>query len=144
MVSPRTLRFNCLSDNYLGSETRLTNSSIIQSKFRIEDLRRRNHSLLKLKNMFVSYPKLGVAEFSFGNFKNIKRTNNLFSNLCFPFPEFQVGRVAFNGINYYIFIIDTSCSPKPCQRFLKDRFVFILQTKLRNSTYVIEGASVLS
>ena len=66
MESPRTLRFNCLSDNYLGSETRLTNSSIIQSKFRIKDLRRRNHSLLKLKNMFVSYPKLGVAEFSIG------------------------------------------------------------------------------
>ena len=30
----------------------------------------------------------------------IKRTNALFSDLCFPSPEFQVGRVAFDGTNY--------------------------------------------
>ena len=41
-------------------------------------------------------------------------------------PEFQVGRVAFDGTNYYIFIFDTICVPKPCERFLKDRFVCIL------------------
>ena len=35
----------------------------------------------------------------------MKRTNALFSDLCFPFPEFQVGRVALDGTNYYIFII---------------------------------------
>ena len=33
--------------------------------------------------------------------------NVLFSDFCVPFPEFQVGRVAFNGTNYYIFIFDT-------------------------------------
>ena len=33
----------------------------------------------------------------FGNFKYIKRTNALFSDLCVPFPEFQVGGVAFDG-----------------------------------------------
>ena len=43
----------------------------------------------------------------------------MFSDLCFPFPEFQVGRVAFDGTNYYIFIFDTICCPKPCQRFLR-------------------------
>ena len=53
------------------------------------------------------------------------------TNPCFAFPEFQVGRVAFDGINYYIFIIDTIRSPKPCQRFLKGRFVCILQPKPR-------------
>ena len=42
-----------------------------------------------------------------------------FSDLCFPFPEFQVGRVAFHSINYFIFIFDTIYSPKPCQRFFE-------------------------
>ena len=42
----------------------------------------------------------------------MKRTNALFSEFCFPFPEFQVGRVAFDGTNYYIFIFDTVYSPK--------------------------------
>ena len=73
-----------------------------------------------------------------------KKANALFSDLCFPFPEFQVGRVAFDGTNYDIFVFDTICSLKPCQRFLKDRFVCILQTKPRNSTFVIESAGVLS
>ena len=36
--------------------------------------------------------------------------NALFSDLCFPSPEFQVGRVAFDGSNYYIFIFDTISS----------------------------------
>ena len=27
--------------------------------------------------------------------------NALFSDLCFPFPEFKVGCVAFDGTNYY-------------------------------------------
>ena len=35
------------------------------------------------------------------------RTNALFSDVCVPFPEFQVGRVTFDGTNYYIFIFDT-------------------------------------
>ena len=45
--------------------------------------------------------------------------NALFSDLCVPFPEFQVVRVAFDGTNYYIFIFDATSnrSPKPCQRF---------------------------
>ena len=70
--------------------------------------------------------------------------NALFSDLCFPFPEFQVGRVAFDGTNNYIFIFFTVYSPKPCQHFLKDRFVYILQQKKRNSTFVIESVGVLS
>ena len=45
--------------------------------------------------------------------------NALFSNLCFSFPEFQVGRVSFDGTNYYIFIFDSIRSPKPCQRFFE-------------------------
>ena len=40
--------------------------------------------------------------------------NALFSNLCFPFLEFQVGRVAFDDTNHYIFIFDTVYSPKLC------------------------------
>ena len=68
----------------------------------------------------------------------------LFSDLCFPFQEFQVGHVAFDGTNYYIFIFDTIRSPKPCQRFLKGRFVCILQRKPRNGTFVIESGGVLS
>ena len=67
-----------------------------------------------------------------------------FSGLCFPSPEFQVRRVAFDGTNYYIFIFNTICSPKPCQRFLKGRFVCILQPKSRNSTFEIESGGVLS
>ena len=43
----------------------------------------------------------------------------MFSELCVPFPEFKLGCVAFDGTNYYIFIFDTTRSPKPCQRFLK-------------------------
>ena len=43
----------------------------------------------------------------FGNFKYIKRTNALFSDLCFPSSEFQVRRVAFEGTNYYLLIFDT-------------------------------------
>ena len=74
----------------------------------------------------------------------MKRMNALFSEFCFPFPEFQVGRFAFDGTNYYIFIFDTVYSPRPCQRFLKGRFVCILQPKLRNSTFVIESDGVLS
>ena len=72
------------------------------------------------------------------------RTNALFSDLCFPFPEFQVGRIAFDGTNYYIFIFDTVYRPKPCQRFLKGRLVCILQPKPRNCTFVIESGGVLS
>ena len=68
----------------------------------------------------------------------------MFSDLCFPFPEFQVGRVAFDGTNYYIFIFFTVYSPKRCQRFLKDCFACILQPKPRNSTFVIESVGVLS
>ena len=49
----------------------------------------------------------------------MKRTNALFSDLCFLSPEFQVGCVAFDGPNYYIFIFDTIGSPKPCQRFFE-------------------------
>ena len=30
--------------------------------------------------------------------------NALFSDLCFPFPELQVGRDAFDGTSYYIFV----------------------------------------
>ena len=67
-----------------------------------------------------------------------------FSTFVFPFPEFQVGRVAFDGTNYYIFIFDTVYSPKLCQRFLKGCFVCILQPKPRNSTFVIENVGVLS
>ena len=74
----------------------------------------------------------------------IKRTNALFSDLGFPFPEFQVGRVALDGTSYYIFIFDTIRSPKPCQRFLKCRFNCILQPKPRNSTFIIESGGVLS
>ena len=66
--------------------------------------------------------------------------NALFSNLCFRFPEFQVGRVAFDGTSYYIFIFETIRSPKLCQPFLKDRFVCLLQSKLRNSTFVSKAA----
>ena len=55
-----------------------------------------------------------------------------------------MGCVAFGGTNFYIFIIDTIRSPKPCQRFLKDHFVCILQPKLRNSTFVIESCGFLS
>ena len=72
-----------------------------------------------------------------------RRSNNLFFDLCFPFSEFQVGRVAFDGTNYYIFIFDTICSLKPCQRFLKSRFVCILQSKPRNNTFVIESGRFL-
>ena len=74
----------------------------------------------------------------------MKRTNALFSDFCFPFPEFQVGRVMFDGTNYYIFIFDAVYSPKLFQRFLKGRFVCILQPKPRNSTIVIESGRVLS
>ena len=74
----------------------------------------------------------------------MKKTNALFSDLCFPFLEFQVGRVAFDGTNYYIFIFGTVYSPKPCQRFMKGRFVCILQPTPRNSTFVIESSGVLS
>ena len=72
--------------------------------------------------------------------------NALFSDLSFPFEfqKFQVGRVAFDGTNYYIFIFDTVYSPKPCQCFLNGRFVCILQPKPRNSTFVIESGRVLS
>ena len=70
--------------------------------------------------------------------------NALFSDLCFSFPEFQVGRFAFDGTNYYIFIFDTVDSSKPCQRFLKGCFVCNLQPKPRNSTFVIESGGVLS
>ena len=70
--------------------------------------------------------------------------NAVFSDLCFPSPEFQVGRVAFDGTNYYIFIFDTICSQKPCQRFLKCCSICILQPKPQNSTFVIESSGVLS
>ena len=68
--------------------------------------------------------------------------NALFSGLCFPFLEFQVGRFAFDGTNYYIFIFDTVYSPKLFQHFLKGRFVCILQPKPRNRTFVIESVGV--
>ena len=70
--------------------------------------------------------------------------NALFSDLCFPFLEFQVGCVAFDDSNYYIFILDTIRSLKPCQCFLKSCFVCTLQTKPPNSTFVIERGGVLS
>ena len=58
----------------------------------------------------------------------MKKTNALFSHLCFPFLEFQVGRVAFDGTNYYILVFGAVYSPKPCQRFLKAAlFVFYSQ-----------------
>ena len=63
----------------------------------------------------------------------------MFSDLYFSLPEFQVQRVTFDGTNYYIFIFDTIRSPKPCQRFMKGRFVCILQPKPQNSTFVIES-----
>ena len=73
------------------------------------------------------------------------RTNALFSDLCFPFPEFQVGSVTFNGTSYCTFIFNTVCSPKPCQQFfLKGRLVCILQPKPRNSTFVIKSSGVFS
>ena len=65
-----------------------------------------------------------------------------FPTFVFHFPEFQVGRVAFDGTNYYIFIFDTICSPKPCQRLLKGRFICILQLKPRNRTFVFESGGV--
>ena len=70
--------------------------------------------------------------------------NALFSDLCFPFPEFQVGHVAFDGISYYIFIFDSIRSPKLCQCFLKDHFVCILQPNTQNSTFVIKSGRVIS
>ena len=70
--------------------------------------------------------------------------NALFSDLCFPSPEFQVGCVAFDGTNYYIFIFDTICNPKLCQRFLKGSLVCILQPKPRSSSFVIKSDDVLS
>ena len=70
--------------------------------------------------------------------------NALFSNLCFPFPEFQVGRVAFDGTNYYIIIFDTVRSPKLCQNFLKGCFVCNLQLKPGNNTFIIKSSGVLS
>ena len=76
--------------------------------------------------------------------KFFKSLNALFFDLSFPFPEFQVGPVAFDDTNYYIFIFGTIFSPKPCQRFLKDRFVCVLQPKPRNSNFVIENGGVLS
>ena len=42
----------------------------------------------------------------------------------------------FDAANYYIFIFDTVYSPKPCQRFLKGRFICISQPKPRNSTFI--------
>ena len=41
------------------------------------------------------------------------------------------------------FIRDTTRTPKPCQRFLKGRFVCILQPKPRNGTFVIESGGAL-
>ena len=72
------------------------------------------------------------------------RTNALFSDLCFPSPDFQVGRVAFDGKNYYIFIFDTICVQDRVSIFLKSRFVSILEPKPRNNTFVIESGGVLS
>ena len=67
-----------------------------------------------------------------------------FPDLCFPILEFQIGRGAFNGTNYYIFMFDTIRSPiKPYHGILKGRFVCILQPKPRNSTFVIESGGVL-
>ena len=45
--------------------------------------------------------------------------NALFSDFCFPFLRFQVGRVAFDGINYYIVIFDTLYSPKTVSAFFE-------------------------
>ena len=69
----------------------------------------------------------------------------MFSVVCVPFPEFQVGRVAFafDGTNYYIFIFHTIRSPKHCRRFVKGHFVCILQPKPRNSTFAVESGGVL-
>ena len=68
----------------------------------------------------------------------------MFSDLCFPFPEFQVGRVAFGCTKYYIFLFDSILNPKPRQRFSKGRFLCILEPKPRNSIFVIESGDVLS
>ena len=104
----------------------------------------RNPRNLYITEKLIKFSK-SLFYFLFGNLKyKIKRMNALFSDLCFPFPEFQVRRVAFDGTNYYIFIFDTVYSPKPCQRFLKGHFVCILQQKPRNSTFVIETVGVLS
>ena len=101
----------------------------------------RNPINLYITEKLIEFSK-SLFSFFFGNF--IKRRNAFFSYLCFPSPEFQVGRVAFDGTNYYIFIFDTICRPKPCQRFLKGRFVCILQPKPRNNTFVIESGGILS
>ena len=74
---------------------------------------------------------------------NKEKERLVFRPLC-SLSEFQVGRVSYDDTNYYIFIVDTIRSPKPCQPFLKGRFVCILQPKLRNSTFVIESGGVLS
>ena len=67
----------------------------------------------------------------------------MFSDLTFPFPEFQVGRVAFDDIIAITFsYLTLLVVPKPCQRFMKGRFVCTLQTKPRNSTFVIESGGV--
>ena len=55
--------------------------------------------------------------------------NALFFELCFPFPEFQVRCVAFDGTTYYIFIFDTIRSPnRVTSIFWKDAlFIFFSQ-----------------
>ena len=71
-------------------------------------------SVISCRNPVNLYINVKLIKFSksllnilFGNFKQIKRTKALFSDLCFPSPEFQVKSVVFNGTNYYIFIFDT-------------------------------------
>ena len=63
--------------------------------------------------------------------------NALFSDLGFPFPEFQVGHVAFDGTSHYIFIFCIIHSPNPCQHFMKGRFIYILEPKPQNRTFEI-------
>ena len=59
----------------------------------------------------------------------MKRTNALFSDFFFPSPEFQVGRVAFDGTNYYIFKFNTISSPKPCQGFFWKAALFVFYSQ---------------
>ena len=57
----------------------------------------------------------------------------------FPSQEFQLGRVAFNGANYYIFIFDPICSP-----VFERQLCLYFTAKTRYSTFVIESGRVLS
>ena len=61
-------------------------------------------SLVKILQLLVSKFEMFIMQ--------LKAAFTVFSEVCFSFPELQVGRVAFDGTNYYIFIFDTIRSPK--------------------------------